>query len=100
MSALDHYGEIADHVRVAATSTAVRDADEALGRGLRTLAAACDRHGGHDYVLVREAVLSAPSYRVRIMNTRHGGMITERSSDPIEAVDTALDRLNREAWDR
>ncbi|QCG77633.1 hypothetical protein HOV42_gp50 [Gordonia phage Fairfaxidum] len=98
MSASDRYQGIAESVKVAATSTKARDQREAVGRAIEQLGDACARKGV-DVAIVQTSHVGRPALRVAITNQRSGERLTERG-DLLEVLDRALDRLNREDWDR
>ena len=98
MTTTDRYASIADDVQVAATSTAVRDRREALGRAIEQLVAACAR-AGVDWAIVQTSVIGKTAHRIAITNNRTGERISIHG-DLLEIIDQARDRLNREEWGR
>lgn len=105
MTAADLYARhgIASKVQAAAareTSAQARDRDEALGRAHRQLAERCEQLGGLDCAIIRESVLSAPVYRIHVVNQRTSQRMRENGADPLDALQRVLDRLAREDYDR
>lgn len=102
MTSVGSYGEIADGLHI---TPAQRDADEALGRSLRQLAAAVDTREG--LLLLHHWTLDGLAYADAIYDsgqghstvTQHAGGPSDGVSVLAEAIDRARERLTREEWD-
>ncbi|UCZ89032.1 hypothetical protein [Gordonia sp. WA4-43] len=98
MSGVDF--DAASTVRPITTAQSVRDSDEAFGRAWRDLVHAVYEINGmvthHTWQQVDA------EYHGVVIQCIPGqpGQIRERGTDPLEVIDRARDRLNREEWDQ
>lgn len=96
------YGEIADGIRVAgqaqiaATTAAIRDAHERLGRAKAQMTERCSIRG-LVLVTIQEPWGDLTSFRLSL--TRQSGQVMwVVGRTELEALDLLADKLNREAW--
>lgn len=96
------YGEIADGIRVAgqaqiaATTAAIRDAHERLGRAKAQMTERCSTRR-LVLVAVQEPKGDITSFRLSITH-QSGRAMSVVGRTELEALDLLADKLNREAW--
>ncbi|GAC70796.1 hypothetical protein [Gordonia soli] len=90
---------IAPNVVIAATSTAVRDAREALGTAYDALSKRCAQLG-YDLSTMQESKVQKTTHRVAVTDPRGGRRFAVYGDSLTEALDMAADRLNRGEWGR